>query len=67
MILSDVKEDCPAWKSGARPGDAIVTVKDWLVTLMDRPQVGDPLDILMTSLDFLMTSLDVLVTFGWHL
>ena len=42
LILSDVKEDCPAWKSGARPGDAIVTVKDWLVTLMDRPQVGDP-------------------------
>ena len=32
-------ENGPAWESGVRPGDVIVTINDWLIVLMDRPQV----------------------------
>ena len=39
LIMKDVVEGCPAWESGVRPGDVIVTVNDWLIVLMDRPQV----------------------------
>ena len=37
--MNDVIENGPAWESGVRPGDIIVTVNDWLIVLMDRPQV----------------------------
>ena len=37
--MDDVVESCPAWESGVRKGDVIVTVNDWLIVLMDRPQV----------------------------
>ena len=40
LILNDVIENGPAWESGVRPGDVIVTVNDWLIVLMDRPQVN---------------------------
>ena len=39
LILNDVTENGPAWESGVRPGDVIVTINDWLIVLMDRPQV----------------------------
>ena len=41
LIFGEVKEDSPAWKSGIRPSDVIVTVNDWLITIMDKPQVRD--------------------------
>ena len=31
--------DSPAYRCGVRQGDVIVTVDDWLITVMDRPQV----------------------------
>ena len=34
-----VSEDSPAYECGVRSGDVIVTVNDWLITVMDRPQV----------------------------
>ena len=37
--MDDVVESGPAWESGVRKGDVIVTVNDWLIVLMDRPQV----------------------------
>merc|ERR1712037_966908 len=40
LILNDVVESGPAWESGVRAGDVIVTVNDWLIVLMDRPQVA---------------------------
>jgi hypothetical protein len=40
LILNDVIENGPAWESGVRAGDVIVTINDWLIVLMDRPQVG---------------------------
>ena len=39
LIIETVSTDSPAYKSGVRPGDVIVTVDDWLITLMDKPQV----------------------------
>ena len=39
LILEDVVECGPAWESGVRKGDIIVTVNDWLIVLMDRAQV----------------------------
>ena len=38
-MLGSVYEDGPAYESGLRSGDVIVTVSDWLITVMDRPQV----------------------------
>ena len=40
LIMDDVVENGPAWESGVRKGDVIVTVNDWLIVLMDRPQVS---------------------------
>jgi len=40
LIIETVNQDSPAYKSGVRQGDVIVTVDDWLITLMDRPQVA---------------------------
>lgn len=40
LILDNVVENGPAWESGVRAGDVIVTVNDWLIVLMDRPQVA---------------------------
>ena len=40
LIMDDVVESGPAWESGVRKGDVIVTVNDWLIVLMDRPQVS---------------------------
>ena len=40
LIIETVNQDSPAYKSGVRQGDVIVTVDDWLITLMDRPQVS---------------------------
>jgi len=40
LIMDDVVENGPAWESGVRKGDVIVTVNDWLIVLMDRPQVA---------------------------
>jgi C-terminal processing protease CtpA/Prc len=40
LIMNDVIENGPAWESGVRAGDVIVTINDWLIVLMDRPQVG---------------------------
>ena len=39
LIIETVNQDSPAYKSGVRQGDVIVTVDDWLITVMDRPQV----------------------------
>ena len=39
LVLGQVMEDGPAYESGLRSGDVIVTVSDWLITVMDRPQV----------------------------
>ena len=39
LVLGSVYEDGPAYESGLRAGDVIVTVSDWLITVMDRPQV----------------------------
>ena len=39
LIMDDVVESGPAWESGVRKGDVIVTVNDWLIVLMDRAQV----------------------------
>merc|ERR1711909_19574 len=38
LIMDDVVENGPAWESGVRKGDVIVTVNDWLIVLMARPQ-----------------------------
>ena len=40
LVLGQVYEDGPAYESGLRSGDVIVTVSDWLITVMDRPQVN---------------------------
>merc|ERR1719192_165970 len=40
LVLGSVYEDGPAYESGLRSGDVIVTVSDWLITVMDRPQVA---------------------------
>merc|ERR1719422_900156 len=40
LVLGQVYEDGPAYESGLRSGDVIVTVSDWLITVMDRPQVA---------------------------
>jgi len=40
LIMEDVVESGPAWESGVRKGDVIVTVNDWLIVLMDRAQVA---------------------------
>ena len=39
LVLGSVYEDGPAYESGLRSGDVIVTVSDWLITVMDKPQV----------------------------
>ena len=39
LVLGQVAEDSPAWHSGLRGGDAIVSVNDWKINLMDRPEV----------------------------
>jgi len=40
LIMNEVVESGPAWESGVRAGDVIVTINDWLIVLMDRPQVA---------------------------
>ena len=40
LIIEAVTENGPAWKCGVVPGDVIVTVDDWLITVMDKPQVN---------------------------
>ena len=40
LILVHVTKDSPAWMCGLRDGDAIVTVNEWQITLMERPEVG---------------------------
>ena len=40
LILVHVTKDSPAWACGLRDGDAIVTVNEWQITLMERPEVG---------------------------
>ena len=44
LIVERVEVLGPAYRSGLRPGDMIAKVDDWLITLMDRPQVDDMLD-----------------------
>ena len=44
LIIETVTENGPAWKCGVRPGDVIVTVDDWLITVMDKPQVNMLID-----------------------
>ena len=39
LIVESVEEGGPAYTSGLRQGDRVVKVDDWLITLMDRPQV----------------------------
>ena len=39
LLLIDVIKDSPAWTCGLRDGDAIVTVNEWQITLMDKPEV----------------------------
>ena len=36
----DVTKDSPAWMCGLRDGDAIVSVNEWQITLMEKPEVG---------------------------
>ena len=40
LIIDEVTKVGPAYRSGLRAGNTIVTVDDWLITLMDRPQVS---------------------------
>jgi len=40
LLLGTVEPGSPAWKSGLRSGDTIVTVNDWTITLMDKPEVA---------------------------
>jgi len=40
LVLGHVSEESPAYASGVRSGDVIVKVNDWLITVMDRPQVA---------------------------
>jgi len=40
LVLGQVNEDSPAYECGVRSGDVIVMVNDWLITVMDRPQVA---------------------------
>merc|ERR1712240_509392 len=40
LVLGRVEEGCPAYRSGIREGDVIVTVNGWLITVMDKPQVA---------------------------
>ena len=39
LVLGHVEENSPAWKSGLKAGDAIVTVNEWVITMMDKPEV----------------------------
>ena len=41
LVLGAVHEDGPAYECGLRSGDVIVTVSDWLITVMDKPEVRD--------------------------
>ena len=41
LLLMDVIKDSPAWLCGLRDGDAIVTINEWQITLMDKPEVKD--------------------------
>ena len=47
--MDDVVESGPAWESGVRKGDVIVTVNDWLIVLMDRAQVMFPHPFLLET------------------
>ena len=40
LMLSDVVKESPAWRHGLRPGDTIVSVNGWMITMMDKPEVG---------------------------
>ena len=39
LVLGNVIKDSPAWLCGLRDGDAIVTVNEWKITLMEQPEV----------------------------
>ena len=39
LLLMHVTKDSPAWMCGLRDGDAIVSVNEWQITLMDKPEV----------------------------
>ena len=40
LILTEVVEDSPAWRHGLRPGNTIIAVNGWTITLMDKPEVN---------------------------
>merc|ERR1711971_969985 len=40
LVLGAVHDDGPAYECGLRSGDVIVTVSDWLITVMDKPEVA---------------------------
>ena len=51
-MLGLVNEDSPAYECGVRSGDVIVTVNDWLITVMDRPQARIFVDFFTLCLRF---------------
>ena len=40
LVIDNIRENSPAWNSGLRPMDCIVSVHDWMITLMDKAEVG---------------------------
>ena len=40
LIIDHVQEGSPAWKSGLRPFDGIISVSTWVITVMDRVDVS---------------------------
>ena len=40
LVLGRVEEESYAYQCGIREGDIIVYVNGWLITVMDKPQVG---------------------------
>ena len=40
LVLGRVEEESYAHQCGLREGDIIVYVNGWLITVMDKPQVG---------------------------
>ena len=40
LVVEEVEHDSPAWKGGLRRTDCIISIHGWVITRMDKPEVG---------------------------